>query len=64
MEELDETTPAVGGGKEVMNGVMINGVEVKTSGFPESVAVEEDVWHRPWFGTVWTGGVIAGSGAE
>jgi hypothetical protein len=49
MEELDESAPAVYGRKEVMDGVMVNGVEVKSSGFPEGVAVEEDVWHRPWF---------------
>ena len=64
MEELDEMAPAVVRRKEVVDGIMMDGVEVQTSGFPEGVAVEEDVRHRPWFGAVWTRSVIAGSRTE
>ena len=64
MEELDEAAPAIFGRKEVMDSVVMDGVEAQSSGFPEGVAVEKDVWHCPWFGAMWTGSVIAGGGAK
>jgi hypothetical protein len=54
VEEFDEATAAIFRGKEVVNGVVINGVKDSTVSFPESVTIEEDMWYGP-------GGVTMGA---
>jgi hypothetical protein len=48
----------------MMGSVMMDRVEKKATGFPKSVAIEEDMWHSPRGAAVRASGVIPGGRTE
>jgi hypothetical protein len=64
MEEFDETATTIPRQEKVVDSVMMDRVEDKSPGFPESVAVEEDVRCSPWDIAVGASDVIPSGGPK